>query len=182
MILFTLEWYHVPVEFAEIVHQYYEGLCATVLVGNELTKWFRFQIGVFQGCTLSTMLFDTTFNTVFERVSTLLKSHGYKFPDANVEKLILGYADDICNTTHTAVDNQAVVDVIQEWLEWSGTMKAKPRKCKATAMRYGNPVDPKLTIAGTLMATLQMHRSNSWANKCEQMCQISQPKRNCKSN
>ena len=37
MILFTLEWYWVPAEFAEIVYQYYEGLCATVLVGNELT-------------------------------------------------------------------------------------------------------------------------------------------------
>ena len=151
MILFTLEWYHVPHEFAEVIYQYYEGLCATVLVGNEFTCWFRFQIGVFQGCTLSTMLFDTAFNTVFQRVSALLSDFGYKYSDSEVVKLILGYADDICNMTSLASHNQAVVNVIQEWLEWSQTMKAKPKKCKSTAMIGGKPVDPKLMIGGSLM-------------------------------
>ena len=151
MVLFTLEWYWVPAEFAEIVYQYYEGLCATVLVGTELTCWFRFEIGVFQGCTLSTMLFDTAFNTVFERVSVLLHEYGYQYSGVDVTKLILGYADDICNMTHLARHNQAVVDVIQEWLEWSQTMKAKPKKCKATALALGKPVDPQLAIAGSLM-------------------------------
>jgi len=78
----------VPTEFAEIVYQYYEGLCATVMVGTELTCWFRFEIGVFQGCTLSTMLFDTAFNTVFERVSVLLHEYGYQYSGVDVTKLI----------------------------------------------------------------------------------------------
>ena len=76
LISFTLEWYHVPHEFAEVIYQYYEGLCATVLVGNKFTCWFRCQIEVFQVCTLSTMLFDTAFNTVFQRVSALLSDLG----------------------------------------------------------------------------------------------------------
>ena len=59
MILFTLEWYHVPTDFAQIVFMYYEGLMASVIVGSEQTSWFRYQQGVFQGCTLSTMLFNT---------------------------------------------------------------------------------------------------------------------------
>ena len=131
MILFTLEWYHVPHAFAAIVYQYYEGLCAAVLVNDTVTRSFRFQIGVFQGCTLSTMLFDTAFNTVFQRVSRLLQSHGYKYSDAEVIKVVLGYADDIANVTHLRGHNQEVIQVIEEWLEWSQTMKAKPRKCKA---------------------------------------------------
>ena len=43
MILFTLEWYHVPTDFAQIVFMYYEGLMASVIVGTEQTSWFRYQ-------------------------------------------------------------------------------------------------------------------------------------------
>ena len=46
MILFTLEWYHVPTDFAQIVFMYYEGLMASVIVGTEQTSWFRYQQGV----------------------------------------------------------------------------------------------------------------------------------------
>ena len=52
-ILFTLEWYYIPVGFSDIIFAYYEGLVASVLVGQEQTKWFRFGIGGYQGCTLS---------------------------------------------------------------------------------------------------------------------------------
>ena len=48
-----------------------------------------------------------------------------------VVELTLGYADDICNMASLASHNQAVVSVIQEWLEWSQTMKTKPKKCKS---------------------------------------------------
>lgn len=151
MILFTLEWYHIPPEFAEIVFRYYEGLCAAVLVNGEVTRSFRFQIGVFQGCTLSTMLFDTAFNTVFQRVSGMLESHGYKYSDADVTKVVLGYADDIANMTHFRSKNQEVIEVIEEWLEWSQTMNAKARKCKSMCLSEGKPIDPKLKIAGALL-------------------------------
>ena len=50
-----------------------------------------------------------------------------------------------------ASHNQAVVNVIGEWLEWSQTMKAKPKKCKSAAMIGGKPMDPKLMIGGSLM-------------------------------
>ena len=69
MILPTLEWYHVPLHFAKIVYLYYEGLVASVMVGPHQTKWFRFQIGVFQGCTLSAILFNAAFNTAFDKLS-----------------------------------------------------------------------------------------------------------------
>ena len=72
--------------------------------------------------------------------------------DSEVVKLILGYADDNCNMTSLASHNQTVVNVIQEWLEWpQQTMKPKPKWCKSTAMLGGKPVDPKLTIGGSLM-------------------------------
>jgi len=53
-------------------------------------------------------------------VSALLSDFGYKYSDSEVVKLILGYADDICNMTSLASHNpadQAVMNVIQEWLD-----------------------------------------------------------------
>ena len=85
MILFTLEWYHVPEEFAKIIFMYYEGLAASVMVGKEQTKLFRFQIGVFQGCTLSTMLFDMAFNTIFDCILDMKEECGYKFTEVTIE-------------------------------------------------------------------------------------------------
>ena len=73
------------------------------------------------------------------------------YSDSEVVKLILRYADDICSMTSLASHNQAVVNVIQEWLEWLQTMKAKPRTCKSTAMIGGKPMDLKLMISGSLM-------------------------------
>ena len=97
------------------------------------------------------MLFDTAINTALQRVSTLLSDFGYMYSDSEVVKIILGCADGICNMTSLASHNQAVANVIQEWLEWSQTMRAKPKKCKTTAMIGGKPVDPKLMIGGSLM-------------------------------
>ena len=38
-----------------------------------------------------------------------------------------------------------------KWLDWSETIKAKPRKCLATAMEGGQGKDPLLTIADASM-------------------------------
>ena len=155
MILFTLEWYHIPDAFSEVIFMYYENLVASVCVKAEQTKWFRFCKGVFQGCTLSTMLFNTAFNTVFQKVKVLTESHGYTFSDTELTKLITGYADDIGILTNLDRYNQVVLDSIQEWLTWTQTMAAKPKKCVGTSLHHGVPADPKLTIAGVPMKWIE---------------------------
>ena len=151
MILFTLEWYFVPSEFAEIVFMYYEGLVASVMVGNEQTVWFRFMIGVFQGCTLSTILFNTAFNTVFDNLAAVRSQYGYSFTEIAVQKLVLGYADDIGAMTGSTRHMQLVLDQIQEWLDWTRTMNAKPRKCRCAGLTQGIVVDPLLTIDSSII-------------------------------
>ena len=74
LIHFSLEWYHVPEHFCELMWRYYEGLIASVMVRDAQTAWFRFGIGVFQGCTLSTVLFNAGFNTSFEHLARWRKS------------------------------------------------------------------------------------------------------------
>ena len=124
----------------------------------------RFQIGVFQGCTLSTMLFDTAFNTIFDCVLDMKEECGYKFTAVTIEddwsrtekpyqkttpgktvkltkkekeaidmkrktlkvkKIVTGYADDVAAITEWPSQNQKVINAMEEWLDWSETMKAK---------------------------------------------------------
>ena len=68
-----------------------------------------------------------------------------------MKKIVTGYADDVAAMTEWPSQNQKVINAMEEWLEWSETMAAKPRKCLATVMEEGQRKDPLLTIAGTFM-------------------------------
>ena len=63
-----------------------------------------------------------------------------------------GYADDLCITTGThgrhsaASNNELVLKKFQEWLQWSQTMAAKPKKCIASGLKGGKPFDPELKV------------------------------------
>jgi len=149
---FSMEWYHVPDHFCEIIFNYYEGLMAAVMVKGAMTRWFRFMIGVFQGCTASTILFNVAFNTCFEHLNVLREECGYQFSKVPIKLLTTGYADDLgmaTRATHSgsaSANNQRVTDSLNAWLSWSRTMKAKPKKCIAMALERGKPVEPELRI------------------------------------
>ena len=73
LIQFALRHYGLPPYFQRLVFDYYERLFAIVDVPSEFqSKPFHFAIGVFQGCTLSPLLF----NIVIHRAC--LKVSGYK--------------------------------------------------------------------------------------------------------
>ena len=87
------------------------------------------------------MLFDTAFNTVFDSIVGFTEEVGYKFSGVDVTLLVSGHADDIGIFTEWNHQNQFILDKIDEWLAWSGSMAAKPRKCRSPALHYGRPFD-----------------------------------------
>ena len=173
---FSMEWCHVPDHFCEIIFNYYEGLFASVLVKDKLTPWLRFMVGVFQGCTASTILSNVAFNTCFQHLAPLRKSCKYQFSKAKVPKsLTLGYADGLSLasgvTPHgTANSNdQRAVDALGVWTKWTWRMKATPTKCVSMAIPPGpdgmQPSDPELTIqvdGDVYKMGLISHRDDLW--------------------
>ena len=157
LIHFSLEWYWVPSGFCELMWKYYEGLMASVIVGTQQTPWFRFGKGVFQGCTVSTVLFNIAFNTSFEHLSVLEHECGYNFYAQKGEKRVIrifqtGYADDLGIVTGTRgpmdafQNNEKVLKRLQEWLDWTRSMKAKPKKCITSGLKHGKAIDPELKV------------------------------------
>ena len=133
LIQFALNWYHVPTDIQELIFNYYEKLSASVTTKNWATEFFSFGIGLFQGCLLSTMLFDCVFNFLLDFLSPLEAEHALKVKDER--SFVKAYADDLNLPTATPRSHQIVLDEVDKWLSWTKTMRAKPRKCVSLAFR-----------------------------------------------
>ena len=77
LIQFALEWYHVPPVFEKIIRQYYDMLVATIEGRGWSSQTFPFELGVFQGCTISPLLFNLVFNLLLDLLTPLSANHGY---------------------------------------------------------------------------------------------------------
>jgi hypothetical protein len=131
MIQFALAWYHVPKEMAELLFNYYEGVCSQVREGDWVSEWFHGDIGVLQGCTASAIIFIVAFQLLLDihEWKTRKLELGYKMSDANVWLEKPSYADDIELLAKTPKLLQESVCAFEEALTWSKTMKLKSKKC-----------------------------------------------------
>ena len=163
LIQFALNWYHVPKPIQELIFDYYEKLCAFISTANWSTGFFLFDIGLFQGCVLSTIMFDCVFQLLLDFLHPK-KALGYNFkssPSVSTHKK--AYADDLTLITRNTLDMQLSVDHTDSWLKWTQTMKSKPTKCISLGFKLFDkrikseqfvplfdtiysPFDPKITI------------------------------------
>ena len=129
LIQFALNWYHIPKDIQELIFDYYEKLCAMIVTLNWSTGFFLFDIGLFQGCVMSTILFDCVFQLLLDFLQPK-KQLGYIFKSTpTVTAFTKAYADDLTLLNRNSVDAQHTLNLINMWLQWSKTMKAKPSKC-----------------------------------------------------
>ena len=163
LIQFALNWYHVPPFIQKLIFNYYEQLCAMIVTEDWKTGFFLFDIGCFQGCVLSTILFDCVFNMLLDFLQPL-ERYGYKFKGPDIKNFSKAYADDLAISTSRPRDNQIVLNHMVKWLDWTVTMKAKPKKCVSLGYRQFKrgsvsaytplseniyaPFDPLLEISG----------------------------------
>ena len=94
LIQFALNWYHVPLIMQELIFNYYEKLCAKVTTKAWSTGFFGFDIGLFQGCVLSTILFDCVFNLLLDVLSTKEEELGFTI-QKSLTAFAKAYADDL---------------------------------------------------------------------------------------
>ena len=53
LIQFALNWFHVPRVVQDLVFDYYDKICAQLKTSKWSTLFFYFDLGLFQGCVLS---------------------------------------------------------------------------------------------------------------------------------
>ena len=167
LVQFALNWYHVPEHIQGLIFNYYEKLCASITTKDWSTAFFNFDIGLFQGCVLSTILFDCVFNLLLDFIAPFEERHAVKV-EGETNAFVKAYADDLKIATSTPEGHQIVLNAADDWLNWTLTMRAKPKKCVCLAFRQFRKnappskyskvdesiysvYDPQLTIAGKRM-------------------------------
>ena len=96
LIQFALNWYHVPKQIQELIFDYYEKLCAMIKMKEWSTGFFLFDIGLFQGCATSSILFDCVFQLLLDFLKPADNRIGYNFKSApEVKAMAKAYADDL---------------------------------------------------------------------------------------
>jgi hypothetical protein len=170
LIQFALHWYHIPDFIQELIWNYYDKLVAMIRTKEWSTDFFSFEIGCFQGCVLSTILFNCVFQLLLDFLAPL-HEEGYNFSNIDLVTFLKAFADDLTIITSTPAGNQRVLDSLSAWLEWTRCMAAKPKKCVSVAYRQFDrrstshrftplnftkysAFDPMLTLNGITMGSL----------------------------
>jgi hypothetical protein len=138
MVYFALQWYHVPEDMIDLIFNYYEGICLQVQTEDWNSDWFGLEIGVPQGCTASTIVFDVAFQLVLDIHASMVagkKGIGYAIDGMRKAVSAPAYADDVELVTSSPKDCQISINAFEKALGWTKTMKLKPPKCKSLAFR-----------------------------------------------
>ena len=110
---------------------YYASLYARVVTKNWHTKPIAFLKGVFQGCTISPILFDIVYQLCIDYVAqfgtnpyVFSSNFDLKSKYGLIEILQLIYADDHTIINSSKLGAQRVLDLIQKWLALTECMEA----------------------------------------------------------
>ena len=149
LIQFSLEHYHAPTKFCNVIQDLYTDLCGFVMTSEWTTDMFNMDIGVFQGDPLSVLIFNTVMNTYVDTITINHRDTGYCFSKSNHRVNLLQYADDTCLIGDGPASCQALLTKTEQWLEWA-RMKAKVPKCASLAFQAstGRGYDPSLRLQG----------------------------------
>jgi len=138
LIQFALKWFHVPDAMAELLFRYYDGIFLSVVTDDWRSAPFHLGIGVPQGCTASTIMFDVAFQVVLDLWAwhTRNVNSFYRFSSGwDISVSCPTYADDVELVASTVKDCQQSIDAFGKALDWTLTLKVKPAKCRSLAFR-----------------------------------------------
>lgn len=137
--------YYAPPEFCGLLRSWYSGLSATISTEDWVTSPIPSQIGVYQGHPLSVVILMNTLSDTLRTREDL----GFCLPSSSISTNQLLYADDTCMIGNTLAACQHLLDMVQQWLEWS-KLRVKVPKCRSLGIQAstGRRVDPGLSIAG----------------------------------
>ena len=94
LISFSLQHYHAPPQFLQLIQAFYSNLSAIFTTSQWSTPPVPLMIGVYQGDPLSVVIFNTVINTMVDTIKTR-RDLGYHLTE-RMSVNLLQYADDTC--------------------------------------------------------------------------------------
>ena len=150
LIVFALRHYKFPESVVQYVIRYYNELIVRIKTRKWKSEWFYYMIGLFQGDPLSVVLFLIVFNLLLDLLQAD-RSLGYKPSFSSTSTTNRAFADDLTLLSDRLDKMKRLIELMEKFLAWSRTMKAKPSKCIALGMKVVNNVytsfDPEVHIS-----------------------------------
>ena len=157
LIIHALKRYHLPLQFINIILDYYDRLVVCVKTKKWLSAAFWYEVGLFQGDPLSVILFLIVFNILLEMLNKY-KSIGYKPSFSSQKSSKKAFADDLTLLGKSLKEIKQLMVVVEDYLAWTVNMKAKPSKslCMAMKVKDGKYVsfDPCLELSGARIPSI----------------------------
>ena len=146
LIDFALQRYDVPKEWLDLILAYNDGLLGRCSSGDVFSDWFRFEKGIFAGCTISVILFLAAFNVIMEYVEAgQLKSYTLGGVDLEV---LRGFMDDLSVLTPSVLQGRIALKRTEEVLAWC-RMRLKASKSRSLVIQNGTLQKVKPFQVGT---------------------------------
>uniref|UniRef100_A0A1B6G7S5 Reverse transcriptase domain-containing protein n=2 Tax=Cuerna arida TaxID=1464854 RepID=A0A1B6G7S5_9HEMI len=154
----ALKGYSVPVNIRKILFNYYNQLIFSIVNKNWKTKVMPFEIGLFQGCCLSPVLFKLVFS-LLERKLLSSKAKGYKFKSNKETPPVLTFVDDTTLVSSKVKVVKNLLHQMENFCLWTNCLQMKPAKCYTLALARikskFKEYDPCLTVHGEKVQIVQ---------------------------
>ena len=134
LIEYALVRYQVPEEWRNLLLGYYDGLWGRTSSGKTASEWFRYEKGIFAGCTVSVVLFLMAFNVILEYVEA--ESFERYSIDGKPVELLRGFMDDVSIVTTSIPQTKKVLQRTDRALKWA-RMRLKPAKSRSLVIIDG---------------------------------------------
>ena len=134
LIEYALKRYGVPQQWSELILAYYDGLWGRSSAGNISSDWFRYEKGIFAGCTISVILFLAAFNVIMEYVEAG-DLRRYNLGGVDIE-VLRGFMDDLSVLTTSVLQGRIALKRTEEALNWC-RMRLKPPKSRSLVVQHG---------------------------------------------
>ena len=145
LLRYVLNLYKLPHWLTTYITNLYSGITGTVSTKSYSTAKIPLKCGVFQGDTLSPILFLIAINPILKFLETK-KRFGYKFRGNSINTL--AYADDISLIFSNQRSAQRLLNEIDTLFTKMG-LQLKPEKCKSLSIVKGCAKDVSFAINGT---------------------------------
>ncbi|XP_055347591.1 uncharacterized protein LOC129594797 isoform X2 [Paramacrobiotus metropolitanus] len=147
VMLAALKHYGIPNEIVNYINNYYTGLSIKIQNNDSFTSEIPFNVGLFQGDTMSCALFLLIFNPVLEFIENNQK-HGISFNSLPDKKLVaLSFADDLTLIVKNKSTMQRLLNDVDSRMNSLG-LRLQPSKCRSFSLKKGVSTVSEFSIKG----------------------------------
>ena len=154
LILFALRSFKIPEDWITLVTKYYDRLWGRTSANAVASDWYRYEKGIFAGCTISVILFLAAFNVILEYVSQAGLPR-YSLSTRKSMSVLRPFMDDVSLMTTSTPASKIALQRTVVALKWT-RMKLKPQKSRSLVITGGKYIDEQpFQVAGEIIPSIQ---------------------------